>query len=105
MKEPFVMIEELLCLKRTVPTKKNVNSDVRVIRNAFSHPEAIDKYYHYELKIGDTTEIFDHKRLVHYNSMIAAKCSVVIGLSMILRNLVLYRCELKHRKPWTNRWI
>lgn len=99
------MIEELLCLKRTVPTKKNVNSDVRVIRNAFSHPEAIDKYYHYELKIGDTTEIFDHKRLVHYNSMIAAKCSVVIGLSMILRNLVLYRCELKHRKPWTNRWI
>ena len=94
IKDSFELIEELLCVNYTVTGKKQIYSDARAIRNALSHPEAVDKYYHYELKLGKNEERFDPDRLLLYTSVLAAKCSTVYGLFLIFRNIALYKSSL-----------
>ena len=92
-----------MALNRTFGLKGHTKSDLRYIRNLFSHPDQIDCYDLYHLKFEDGTVIdMDAEGLIKMTSLMFMKLVLLQGLTRVLFDLRVYELLLS-KKDASNR--
>ena len=96
--EPHHLAEDILALEKVYRSGKRFRSDLRCIRNAFAHPDRVDRYDHYSIRVfGKETMDFDAEGLEKITALMGMKLSLLMFLIRIAVEFRLYRIIFENR--------
>ncbi len=90
-RQMYQSIEEVLALNKTFGQKEKTKSDLRCMRNLFSHPDRIDFYDHYHLRFEDGTELDMYEEdLIGLTTLMGIKMMLMTGLIRVFFDMRVY---------------
>ena len=97
--EPHRLAEDILALEKTYGSDRGFRSDLRCLRNAFAHPDRIDRYDHYSVDLfGEETQDLDAEELEIVTVLMTLKTAILMFLIRITVEFRLYSIIFENQK-------